>query len=64
MGDIEDFIKEELRRDLNKTLLQDLYGPAIYGPGNFEVVLDEAGEWELKPNAAWQPATPRGLFNG
>ncbi len=47
-GDVVSWLKNEMRKDLHETLLREVYGPAIYGVGNFEIYKDEHGEWDLR----------------
>lgn len=65
-GSIENYIKHEMLRMLDKEVLENVTGPAIYGMGdgkkNFRVV-KRRGEWVLKPKRGYRTPKPRGILN-
>jgi hypothetical protein len=60
--DFSAFLRQELHKEYDKLFLETVTGPDIYGPGNFEVYL-ENDKWEIKPSKCWIPPKLRGIFN-
>ena len=61
-SELIDWIKQELIKGLNKTYLEEVDGPAIYGKGNFEVFEGEGGNWYMRPKPGWTPTNLTGFI--
>ena len=57
------FVRKELKREYEKSFLETVTGPDIYGPGNFEVYEDESEDWQIRPVEGWKPQELLGIFN-
>lgn len=57
---VEEYIRQEFKKMYDKTFLETVTGPDIYGPGNFEVYL-ENDRWEIRPVEGWKPAVLLGI---
>lgn len=63
-GEIRDYIQSMMKDSFDKIFMEKLYGPFIFGDGNFEVARDEKGRWQAYPCKGYYPRKPpTGIFN-
>lgn len=63
-GEVMAWLRRELFLEYQRTMLQDVYGPAVYGdPENFVVFQTATGDWEMKPAEGYVAAQVRGIFD-
>ena len=63
-GEVMTWLRRELFLEYQRTMLQEVYGPAVYGdPENFVVFQTASGDWEMKPAEGYIAAQVRGILN-
>lgn len=60
-SELEEMMKSDMLKVLQKRYLEEVIGPNLYGEGNFEVFQDKAGEWDIRTVEGYVPAEPRGI---
>lgn len=46
--DVVSWIKLEMMKELDKAMLQEVWGPAVYGEDGFEMFQDTHGYWFIR----------------
>lgn len=62
-ADLARYIREEMRKGFDKVFLEEITGPAIWGDGNFEIYLDDDGEWQIRSAPHFVQAELVGILN-